>query len=158
MGPGVVKVYRFSAPQRARDLSGRGAELYGGRWNAVGTPALYAAANPSLALLEVLVNTPQRLLPPVLSLVTLDLPLKAEEVAGPDTEQLPKAWRSHPAPAELTALGQNWLQKGAQLIWKVPSAVLPVEHNYLINPRHPRAGELKIEAVRAINPDPRMQT
>ena len=157
MGPGVVKVYRFATAKRARDLSGRGAELYGGRWNAVGTPALYAAANPSLALLEVLVNTSRQLLPPTLCLVTLELPQKAEDIAGPDTGLFPKAWRSHPAPPELTALGQDWLQRAEQLAWKVPSAVLPVEHNYLINPRHPLAPELKIEVVQTVPLDERMR-
>jgi len=33
-------------------LSGRGAELYGGRFNAKGTPALHAALDPTMALRE----------------------------------------------------------------------------------------------------------
>lgn len=46
-------LYRALNPVYAREpLSGRGAELYGGRFNARGTPALYAALDPATALRE----------------------------------------------------------------------------------------------------------
>ncbi len=46
-------LYRALNPVYARDpLSGRGAELYGGRFNPKGTPALYASLSPVTALRE----------------------------------------------------------------------------------------------------------
>ncbi|WP_299616329.1 RES domain-containing protein [uncultured Tateyamaria sp.] len=46
-------LYRALNPVYARDpLSGRGAERYGGRFNPVGTPALYTALSPATALRE----------------------------------------------------------------------------------------------------------
>lgn len=46
-------LYRALNPVYARDpLSGRGAELYGGRFNSKGTPALYTALDPATALRE----------------------------------------------------------------------------------------------------------
>jgi RES domain-containing protein len=46
-------LYRALNPIYARDpLSGRGAELYGGRFNAKGTPALYASLTIQTALRE----------------------------------------------------------------------------------------------------------
>lgn len=46
-------LYRALNPVYAREpLSGRGAELYGGRFNAKGTPALYTALDPATALRE----------------------------------------------------------------------------------------------------------
>jgi RES domain-containing protein len=46
-------LYRALNPAHARDpLSGRGAELYGGRFNPKGTPALYASLSPDAALRE----------------------------------------------------------------------------------------------------------
>lgn len=46
-------LYRAFNPIYAREpLSGRGAELYGGRFNAKGTPALYASLSPITALRE----------------------------------------------------------------------------------------------------------
>ena len=41
-------LYRALNPVYARaPLSGRGAELYGGRFNAKGTPALYTSLDPT---------------------------------------------------------------------------------------------------------------
>lgn len=46
-------LFRALNPVYAREpLSGRGAELYGGRFNARGTPALYTALDPATALRE----------------------------------------------------------------------------------------------------------
>lgn len=46
-------LYRALNPVYAREpLSGRGAELYGGRFNAKGTPALYAALDVMTAIRE----------------------------------------------------------------------------------------------------------
>ncbi|PWL19961.1 MAG: hypothetical protein DCO98_11810 [Altererythrobacter sp. XM-24bin4] len=46
-------LYRALNPVYAREaLSGRGAELYGGRFNVKGTPALYTSLDPATALRE----------------------------------------------------------------------------------------------------------
>ncbi|WP_300038707.1 RES family NAD+ phosphorylase [uncultured Roseobacter sp.] len=46
-------LYRALNPVYAREpLSGRGAELYGGRFNAKGTPAIYTSLDPATALRE----------------------------------------------------------------------------------------------------------
>ncbi|MCE8531735.1 RES family NAD+ phosphorylase, partial [Ruegeria pomeroyi] len=46
-------LYRALNPVYAREpLSGRGAELYGGRFNSKGTPALYTSLDPATALRE----------------------------------------------------------------------------------------------------------
>ena len=65
-------LYRALNPVYARDpLSGRGAELYGGRFNAKGTPALYAALSPVTALREA--NQAGSLQPTVLESYRADL-------------------------------------------------------------------------------------
>ncbi len=49
----VGLLYRALNPVYARDpLSGRGAQVYGGRFNPKGTPALYASLSPVTALRE----------------------------------------------------------------------------------------------------------
>ena len=49
----VGLLYRALNPVHARDpLSGRGAELHGGRFNPKGVPALYASRSPMTALRE----------------------------------------------------------------------------------------------------------
>lgn len=65
-------LYRSLNPVYAREpLSGRGAELYGGRFNAKGTPALYMALDPTTALREA--NQVGSLQPTILVSYTDDL-------------------------------------------------------------------------------------
>ena len=46
-----LRLWRISA-RRFEQLDGRGAELYGGRWNSPGRPLVYAASTLSLAMLD----------------------------------------------------------------------------------------------------------
>ena len=65
-------LYRALNPVYAREpLSGRGAELYGGRFNAKGTPALYTSRDPATALREA--NQVGSLQPTILVSYTADL-------------------------------------------------------------------------------------
>ena len=58
----------------ADDLSGKGAETTGGRWNRVGTPVLYTASSASLACLETVVHLNGGGLPLNRFLVEIDVP------------------------------------------------------------------------------------
>src|SRR4051794_32838869 len=54
-----VRIWRIAvdAPEyEAHDLTGRGAELTGGRWNCKGTAIVYASTSRSLACLESVVH------------------------------------------------------------------------------------------------------
>lgn len=54
-----IPVWRIGADTpdyEAHDMSGKGAERTGGRWNRLGTPMLYAASSRALACLESVVN------------------------------------------------------------------------------------------------------
>lgn len=122
--------YRIARKERIEDLSGRGAELFGGRWNEKGIPALYTSSSLSLAALEILVHT-DKLNPPVnmayakiyvpdylLSIKILKLP---EDIAEVD-------------------YGSKWLKEKSGLMLKVPSVIMPYEYeheyNLIINPLH----------------------
>lgn len=151
-------LYRVTLQTYARDLSGRGAQMYGGRWNPKGMAALYTAETPSQALLEFLPHFPETCAPPNLVLVTISSSdnLKIEEIRHND---LPENWDSKP-PTILTAIiGRNWLMKGATAALRVPSVMLPFGKawNLVLNPAHPQCIELEVVEVVAISVDPRLQ-
>ncbi len=59
----------------------------------------------------------------------------------------------HPA---CLAIGRRWARAGGHLVLRVPSAVIPAEANYLLNPRHPEAGRVIVAAARDFAFDPRL--
>lgn len=127
----MMKVFRLSKTTYADDLNGTGAKLYGGRWNAVGTPCIYTAASRALAVLEFTVNVAVEFLPKNLSMCSFEVDEKyIQEVAFAD---LPMDWRAAPAPLSVKKLGTTLLKKGAPIL-RLPSVVIPEEFNYILNP------------------------
>lgn len=120
----------------ANAFSGDGARLAGGRWNPKGVPVVYAASSLALATLELLVHVADDLMPAEWVSFALDLPddLAIESLT---VAQLPPDWREYPAPDALQMLGADWCYEQRSAVLAVPSAVIPVEFNYLINPKHP---------------------
>src|SRR5215217_6516134 len=116
-------------------LDGEGARLYGGRWNSPGVPVVYAASHLSLAVLELLVHTDPDLLPADLVAHEVELPddLSVERV---DLATLPDDWRDVPDHPACRAIGDAWAAEARAAVLVVPSAVVPQEANWLLNPRH----------------------
>jgi len=107
-----------------------------GRWHNKGHLFVYTASSAALAALEVLVNVDPLMAPADLRLLAIELPDDLSiEVIEPIT--LPVGWYSVPAPAVLQTLGSSWLTSGRIAAVIVPSAVLNIERNVLLNPRHP---------------------
>ena len=61
-----------------------------------------------------------------------------------DLKSLPRNWRNDLPPAELRELGDRWLNEQKSAALKIPSAVIPVEFNYVLNPRHKDFGKIEI--------------
>jgi RES domain-containing protein len=53
-------------------------------------------------------------------------------------------------------LGDAWIAAGRSAVLAVPSAVVPTELTYLINPLHPDAARIKVVGRRAFAFDPRL--
>jgi RES domain-containing protein len=71
-------------------------------------------------------------------------------------DSLPKDWQQEPPPISLQQLGDSWISSGSSLILAVPSVVIPGERNYLINPKHPLFGKIKIDPPRDFAFDQRL--
>ncbi|GAC1309216.1 MAG: RES family NAD+ phosphorylase [Mucilaginibacter sp.] len=135
-------LYRIVKCSYADDLSGTGARLYGGRWSSEGRPAVYLASSRSLAVLEVLVHLPPLMIPNDYCLVEIDVP--DNSITQISDNQLPVSWKDISPPLVLRQTGDEFLKKQADLLMKVPSAIVPAEFNYLLNTRHPDMKKVKI--------------
>lgn len=69
---------------------------------------------------------------------------------------LPADWRRYPAPELLADIGTDWAREGRTPLLAVPSAVVPQETNYLLNPRHPDVKAIRIGRAEPFRFDPRM--
>ena len=128
--------------QAATAFDGEGARLYGGRWNSVGVPIVYASEHQSLAALEVRVHIDKTRMRKPCKCFTFQFEENLMDVFR--VGALPKDWQQEPPPPSLQQLGDNWVKAGDSVILAVPSAVIPNELNYLINPRHRDFAKLKI--------------
>ena len=140
--------------QAATAFDGEGARLYGGRWNSVGMPMVYASEHQSLAALELRVHIDKTRMRKRYKCFTFkfeeDL-MKLFRIGG-----LPKEWQQEPPPPSLQQLGDDWAKSNVSVILAVPSVIIPKEFNYLINPKHPDFAKLKIEPPTEFLFDPRM--
>lgn len=145
------------APEyEAHDLTGKGAEKTGGRWNRPGSPVVYASTNIALATLETIVNLNVDALPLNRFLVAVDVPDEIwscrETITAP-----PIGWTAIPAGKVSLDLGENWLQRRSSALLLVPSVVVHEEYNVLVNPRHPHCSEIRAQKIRPWVWDGRMQ-
>jgi RES domain-containing protein len=136
-------------------FTGHGARLYGGRWNTRGVAMIYTSGSRALASLEMLVHleTPEALKHYMICAVTFNGSL----VQPLDLKLLPANWRHDPAPFKLQQLGDNWITSGKSPVLQVPSAIVPGENNYLLNPRHPDFAKLTIATPEPFNLDRRLK-
>jgi RES domain-containing protein len=118
------------------DLGGEGARLYGGRWNPIGTPVIYAAESLSLATLEIIVHLEREQLL-YKRFVKIPVTFESSLVFSLSRNKLPRDWDSLPPSESTQKLGQKWVEQAKHTILKIPSTVIREEHNFLINPGHP---------------------
>jgi RES domain-containing protein len=138
------------------DLRGLGGLRAPGRWHLAGHPVVYLAEHPAAALLEILVHaelpSPANL-PNTYQLMRIDVRTRAS-IAEIGNDALPADWRDNLAWSR--EAGNEWLAGGSSVLLRVPSAVTPYTHNYLMNPQHAHTGELEITRISVVEHDPRI--
>lgn len=151
------EVYRISLAKHARDLSGKGARLMGGRWNKKDTALIYTSESRSLAAMEYLVHVSLVNIPPEIAIVSMGIPesIIFQQI---DSLALPQDWRSSPTPFLLANIGTKWVSSMESLLFRVPSAVIEHEFNILINPAHPDMKSIEILKVEDFIYDERLRT
>ena len=120
-------------------FDGEGARRYGGRWNSKGKRCLYLASTASLALLEIMVHLDDYSLLSDYALYQMEIP--DSSLLELNLDSLPQDWDADPAPLTTAQIGDEWLLSHASSALYVPSTIVPIEHNILINPEHPQYPE-----------------
>jgi RES domain-containing protein len=139
-----MKLYRLQSARYGLPndfLSGKGAELTGGRWNPVGMPVVYTSRTVELASLEYLVHYfegfPNSKLP---NLLVGTIEINEIDILTIEAEMLPKNWRNSPAPTSLQKVSREWFNNKKFLALQLPTAVhsaqTELSFNVLLNPLH----------------------
>jgi RES domain-containing protein len=135
-------------------FSGEGAQKYGGRWNHRGIPMVYTAGSVSLAALELLANlhAPEQLR----NFISIPVTFHDSLILQLPVEDLPSDWNAPVTVAGTRDIGSSWAANNLSAVLAVPSAVIPLEANYLLNPLHPDFQKLQIGVPEAFQFDPRL--
>lgn len=150
-----MRAWRIAKAKRATDLSGQGAAIEGGRWNEAEVPAVYMGLSPAICCLENFVHQTSRPLVPM-TITVFEMPDDLDLYLAPGIEQLPAGWNAMPADRPSMEFGTNWLRGRQQLGLIVPSAVMPLERNIVLNPRHPAIADVRVVEVLDFRYDDRM--
>jgi RES domain-containing protein len=147
-----VALWRIAIDAReyeADDLTGKGAEVTGGRWNRPGRAVVYTASSIALACLETVVHLNAGGLPLNRFLVRVDTPDEVWAARLIHTaSDLPVGWSSIPEGKVSLDIGDDWLKASSSALLVVPSVIVPEELNVLINPAHPDAHGVTAQKVR----------
>jgi RES domain-containing protein len=152
----IVSIWRISKRKYAATaFNGEGAKRFGGRWNSKGKSVVYTSAILSLAALETFVHMEIEDAGNMFAYIRADIPedLQIDRI---NISKLPSNWRNIPAPPSLAAIGDEWFDASNTAVLAVPSAVIPVENNYLINSLHPDFSRIQISEPQPFELDPRM--
>lgn len=130
-----MRIWRI-CKQKHQDtaFSGVGGLYAQSRWIPQGFLVVYVSESLALASLEVFVHTESDRIPLVAIRAFLPEDIAIAEV---NISNLPSNWQKESAYPILQNIGKQWLLAQQTPILKVPSAIVPVEFNYLLNPQHP---------------------
>lgn len=128
-------------------LSRIGAEKVGGRWNKVGTRAVYCSENISLALLEYYVHSENiAYLPKEILVARIEFP---DEFAIEELPSLPERWAQYPHSSKTTEIFTELAKDRNIFALRVPSTIVSLESNFILNPLYREFG--KVEIIEFIN-------
>lgn len=133
-------VYRIIIAKYSDRLfaSGRAA-----RWNPNDTEMIYTASSRSLACLENVVHRDKLGLSRVFNILTIECP-DAIKIKAIHLKDLPANWIDFDQMLITQSIGEKWIKDNETAILRVPSSIVSEEVNYLINPKHPDFGQIKI--------------
>lgn len=136
-------VFRLIKEEYKNDLSGKGAERAGARWNSKGHAMLYTSESRALCTAEVAVHTPLGNIPLNYFLISIDIPDTIDFLELKIID-LSSDWKSLPHSNSTQLIGDQFLEERKCMVMKVPSVVVQGDYNYLLNPAHILFSKIKI--------------
>ena len=123
--------------------------MRGGRWNAQGQEAIYTASTRALAALEILVH--YTVLPKgyLSTAVSVPASVSRTDLSGSGNRAQDPGW--------CRETGSRWLKQAATAVLIVPSAIVPQERNYILNPAHPDFQKIDFGGAEPFLFDPRLK-
>jgi RES domain-containing protein len=152
-----VNIYRIGQTKYARDIKGSGID---GRWNSLGQYVIYYGGSLALSCLEKLVHTPgTSLYTGYFSVTVSNIPARVaiKEIKLNELVKLHPEWNKVLNYPVTQSVGDAWLQSLETAVLKVPSAIIELEYNYLLNPAHPDFHKIKLLSVNKFNFDTRLK-
>jgi len=149
-------VYRIAnLKYKDTTLSGIGAEKVGGRWNEIGTRAVYCSENISLALLEYYVHSENiALLPKEILVAKIEFP---DELNVEELSDLPEKWNQYPYSSTTTSIFTKLSKNRDFFALRVPSTIVGLENNIILNPLYKDFGKVEITEFISLPIDERLK-
>ena len=133
-------VYRISLAKYSTKLVASGNPA---RWNPKDTKVIYTAESKALACLENVVHRNSRGLQKNFRQMNIAIPdeIEMEEIKETD---LKAGWKDFLQMPYTQAIGEEWVRTGKTVVLKVPSAIVPGDSNFLLNPLHRDFKKIKL--------------
>ena len=138
-----MRVFRLSKRKYANELSGKGAAKFGNRWNSKGVEIIYTSQSRALAMAEVVVHLSLATLPSDFVMMEIQIPEELEiQIIGQNS--LSNNWISPHMIHQSQNIGDQFINDHQFCVMKVPSAIVPGDFNYLINPHDNEFKKIRI--------------
>jgi RES domain-containing protein len=150
----LTPLWRLYRSRHGPGLDGAGGTFADGRWHILSERVVYFGASAAIVVLERLAHTDPDLLPDDLRLARFVFSEPVLEAKVEEFAKLPANWDQDERATR--RIGSRWHQEGSSCLLAVPSAILPEERNFILNPEHPDAKRLRLVRERRFTFDPRL--
>lgn len=147
-------VYRLADKHYIEDREGVGAKLFGGRWNNINCPCIYASEHVSLAFIEKFVHAKVKENMLNIALLEIEIPDDDEQILHVKADKMDVSWKDNIAYTQW--LGEQILDDISIVAFSVPSALIPTERNYILNPNSIHFNKVKYKKITDFSTDYRL--
>ncbi len=148
-----MHVFRITHARWAESLAASG---FAARWNPKGRFVIYTGGSRALACLENVVHRSGEGLNNVFKVMVIQIPDDLN-IAVISLNDLPENWFEYSNYHLTQQVGVDWIDARKAAVLKVPSVIVPQEHNFLINPQHPDFSKIKLLGNEDFVFDPRIK-